>query len=68
MVLALQNGEVDVCANFLSASSISQLQSNSNYQIESVGSLGYTLLTFSQSNELLQDVNVRKAPGRQLRP
>lgn len=40
---------------------ISQLQSNSNYQIESVGSLGYTLLTFSQSNELLQDVNVRKA-------
>lgn len=61
MVLALQNGEVDVCANFLSASSISQLQSNSNYQIESVGSLGYTLLTFSQSNELLQDVNVRKA-------
>ncbi len=61
MVLALQNGEVDVCANFLSASSISQLQSNSNYQIESVGSLGYALLTFSQSNELLQDVNVRKA-------
>lgn len=61
MVLALQNGEVDVCANFLSASSISQLQSNSNYQIESVGSLGYTLITFSQSNELLQDVNVRKA-------
>ena len=60
-VLALQNGEVDVCANFLSASSISQLQSNSNYQIESVGSLGYTLITFSQSNELLQDVNVRKA-------
>ena len=45
MVLALQNGEVDVCANFLSASSISQLQSNSNYQIESVGSLGYTLIT-----------------------
>ena len=61
MVLALQNGEVDVCANFLSASSISQLQSNSNYQIESVGSLGYTLITFSQTNELLQDVNVRKA-------
>ena len=61
MVLALKKGEVDVCANFLSASSISQLQSNSNYQIESVGSLGYTLITYSQTNELLQDVNVRKA-------
>ena len=61
MVLALQNGEIDVCANFLSASSISQLQSNPNYQIDAVGSLGYALITFSQSNELLQDVNVRKA-------
>ena len=61
MVLALQNGEIDVCANFLSASSISQLQSNPNYQIDTVGSLGYALITFSQTNELLQDVNVRKA-------
>ena len=58
MVLALQNGEIDVCANFLGASSVSQLQTNPAYQI---GSLGYAFISFSQTNELLQDVVVRKA-------
>lgn len=61
MVLALQNGEIDVCANFLSASSVSQLSADPKYQISSVPSLGYALMTFSQTNALLQDVNVRKA-------
>ena len=61
MVLALQNGEIDVCANFLGASSVSQLQTNPAYQIDSVGSLGYAFISFSQTNELLQDVVVRKA-------
>ena len=61
MVLAMQNGEIDVCANFLSASSISQLQTSDKYQIDTVGSLGYTLLSFSQTNELLQDQVVRQA-------
>jgi peptide/nickel transport system substrate-binding protein len=61
MVLALQNGEIDVCANFLGASSVSQLENNDVYQINSVGSLGYALLTMSQTNELLTDNAVRKA-------
>ena len=61
MVLALQNGEIDVCANFLSNSSVTQLQNNPNYLISSVPSLGYAFMSFSQSNELLQDINVRKA-------
>ena len=61
MVLALQNGEVDVCANFLSASSVTQLQNNPEYLIESVPSLGYALISFSQTNELLTDVKVRQA-------
>lgn len=61
MVLALQNGEVDVCANFLSATSATQLQSNERYQIDSVPSLGYAFISFSQTNELLTDVNIRKA-------
>lgn len=61
MVLALQNGEIDVCANFLSASSVTQLKSNEAYQIQSVGSLGYAFVSFSQSNKLLTDYTVRKA-------
>lgn len=61
MVLALQNGEVDVCANFLSTSSVTQLQPNPTYNISSIASLGYAFISFSQTNELLTDVNVRKA-------
>jgi peptide/nickel transport system substrate-binding protein len=61
MVLALQNGEIDVCADFLSASSVSQLQSNPVYQLSSVGSLGYALLTMSQTNPLLTDKTIRQA-------
>ena len=61
MVLALQNNEIDVCANFLSASSVSQLKTNPAYQIDSVGSLGYALISFSQTNPLLQDVHIRQA-------
>lgn len=61
MVLALQNGEIDVCANFLGASSVSQLEGNDGYLVTSVGSLGYAFISFSQTNEMLTDVNVRKA-------
>ena len=61
MVLALQNGEIDVCANFLSTSSVTQLQSNPQYLISTVPSLGYAFISYSQTNELLQDVNVRLA-------
>lgn len=61
MVLALQNGEIDVCANFLGASSVSQLQTNPAYQINSVGSLGYAFISFSQTNELLTNNVIRQA-------
>ncbi len=61
MILALQNGEVDVCANFLSASSVTQLQNNPEYLIESVPSLGYAFISFSQTNDLLTEVKIRQA-------
>lgn len=61
MVLALQNGEIDVCSTFLSASSVSQLEGNDAFQIDTIPSLGYAFISFSQTNPLLQDVNVRKA-------
>lgn len=61
MVLALENGEIDVCANYISANSQSQLSTNEKYQLMSVDGLGYGQLSYSQTNPLLQDVNMRKA-------
>lgn len=61
MVLALQNGEIDVCANFLGASSVSQLKTNPVFKMTSVGSLGYAFLSLSQKNQLLTDKAVRQA-------
>ncbi|MCH4119072.1 MAG: ABC transporter substrate-binding protein [Atopobiaceae bacterium] len=61
MVLALQNGEVDAAADFITQNSASQLESDEQFQIDSVDSLGYALCTFSQKVPLLTDYNVRKA-------
>ena len=61
MVLALENGEVDMCGNYISANSQTQLSSNSAYQLMSVDGLGYGQLSYSQTNKLLQDVNMRVA-------
>ena len=61
MVLALENGEVDMCANYISSNSQTQLSSNSVYQLMSVDGLGYGQLSYSQTNKLLQDVNMRVA-------
>lgn len=60
-VLALQNGEIDLVANYISANSKSQLASNESYQLTDIESLGYGQLSYSQTNELLKDLNVRKA-------
>ncbi|WRS28678.1 ABC transporter substrate-binding protein [Oscillospiraceae bacterium MB08-C2-2] len=60
-VLALQNGEIDVCANYISPNSKSQLAASENFQLTDIESLGYGQISYSQSNPLLQDVNVRKA-------
>ena len=61
MVLALENGEIDVCSNYISANSQTQLKAKENYQLMSVDGLGYGQLSYSQTNALLQDVNMRKA-------
>lgn len=61
MVLALENGEIDVCSNYISANSQTQLSANEKYQLMSVDGLGYGQLSYSQTNALLQDVNMRKA-------
>jgi len=61
MVLALENGEIDVCANYISANSKSQLAANPDFVLTDIESLGYGQLSYSQTNAQLQDANVRKA-------
>lgn len=61
MVLALENGEIDVCGNYISSNSKTQLANNSQYQLTDIESLGYGQLSYSQTNDLLTDVNIRKA-------
>lgn len=61
MVLALQNGEIDCTADYVSVASQSQLSTNPDMEFLSTQSLGYGFSSFSQSNELLRDVNVRMA-------
>ena len=61
MVLALENGEIDLCANFISANSKTQLAANSQNVLTDISSLGYGQISFSQNNTQLQDTAVRQA-------
>lgn len=61
MVLALENGEIDTCADYISSNSQTQLAADSRYLLTTVDGLGYGQLSYSQTNTLLQDVNMRKA-------
>ena len=61
MVLALENGEIDTCANFIGPNSKTQLEGDGTFSLFSVESLGYGQISFSQKHEFLQDVNLRKA-------
>ena len=61
MVLALENGEIDTCSNYLTANSKTQLEGDGSFLITDVPSLGYAQLSFSQTNPVLQNTNVRIA-------
>ena len=62
LVLAMMNGEVDVSGSALPMAAQKQLESAPDqFGIERVKSLGYGYFSFSYKNELLADVNVRKA-------
>ena len=61
MVLALENGEIDVCGNYISSNSKTQLATNPQYLLTDVESLGYGQISYSQTNNLLTDAKVRKA-------
>ncbi len=61
MVLALQNGEIDVCGTYISANSKSQLETDSANVLTDIESLGYGQISFSQKVPLLTDVNMRTA-------
>ena len=63
-VSALERGEIDVIANSLSDEVAKQLAGNLDYLVDSIGTLGYSMLSFSQNVPALQDKEVRQAIAR----
>jgi peptide/nickel transport system substrate-binding protein len=62
LVLAIKNGEVNVSGSSIPVAAQKQLESSPDkFGIKKVNSLGYGYFAFSYKNELLKDVNVRKA-------
>lgn len=63
-VMALQSGEVDLSGGRMGTipmESIASLKNNENLNIESTSSSTSYFLIYNYQNELLQDINVRKA-------
>lgn len=60
MAMALQNNELDVCAN-LSYNNMQLFKDNSDYEINSASTSRSYMFMFNTKDEALQDVNVRKA-------
>ncbi|SKC76109.1 ABC transporter substrate-binding protein [Maledivibacter halophilus] len=61
MVLALKSGDIDLTAKEIPAAAAKELKSNDGFNVVQNMSLGYEHMSFNLRNELLQDVNVRKA-------
>lgn len=61
MILALQNGDIDLMATPTPASALSGLESDANIAIETVASLGFAHLTYNVTDELLAEQDVRQA-------
>ncbi|WP_210418232.1 ABC transporter substrate-binding protein [Ruania zhangjianzhongii] len=61
MILALQNGDIDLMASPTPASALSGLESDPNIGIETVASLGFAHLTYNVTDELLAEQEVRQA-------
>ncbi|KPU42338.1 oligopeptide-binding protein AppA precursor [Oxobacter pfennigii] len=62
LILAMKNGEVQVSGSALPAAAQNQLESTPDkFGIMRVNSLGFGYISFNYKNELLKDINVRKA-------
>ncbi len=61
MVLALENGEVDVCSSVISANSKTQLSANPQYLLTDIDSLGYGQMNYNTHDEQLKETYMRKA-------
>ncbi|WP_040213421.1 ABC transporter substrate-binding protein [Clostridium polynesiense] len=62
LTLAIKNGEVNVSGSALPVSAQKQLEASSDrFGVIKTDSLGYGYFSFNYKNELLKDVNVRKA-------
>lgn len=60
MSMALQNGELDACAN-MSYSNVPLFQNNDNYSIHSAATSRSYMFLFNTQSDKFEDVNVRKA-------
>ncbi|MEW5865850.1 MAG: ABC transporter substrate-binding protein [Bacillota bacterium] len=64
MILALQRGEIDLCANPIPPASADRLKATPGIKTAQTASLGYVYFTFNQHRDkakALQDVRLRKA-------
>ena len=60
MAMALQNGELDACAN-LGYANLPIFENNSNFEINSAATSRSYMFVFNTQSEEFSDVNVRKA-------
>lgn len=60
MSMALQNGELDACAN-LGYANLPTFQNNSNFEIGSVATSRSYMFMFNTKSDKFSDINVRKA-------
>lgn len=61
MVLALKSGDIDLTAKEVPATAAKELEADANFKVERNMSLGYEHMAINLKDELLSDVNVRKA-------
>lgn len=60
-IMALQSGEIDITYCSISSESLPVIEADENLAVYEVEGTTGVMMTFNYENELLQDVNVRKA-------
>jgi len=61
MVLALKSGDIDLTAKEIPATAAKELEGNSNFTVARNMSLGYEHMAINLRDQILSDINVRKA-------
>jgi len=61
MVLALKSGDIDLTAKEIPATAAKELEGNNNFTVARNMSLGYEHMAINLRDQILSDINVRKA-------